>query len=245
MPGIRNIFCRYEKKYLASADAAEAFLRCISPRIRPDPFGRTRICNCYYDTPDHLLIRRSLEKPRYKEKLRLRCYGVPTDDSPAFAEVKKKYDGVVYKRRLSLPYRQATEFLAGDDAGPDSQIAREIRWMLGFYPSLSPKLALHYERNAYYAVDDEELRITVDRDIRFRTSDLDLRAGIDGEPLLGQDLRLLELKIAGAMPLWLASALDECRIFPTTFSKYGEAYLRLLRQTDDSLLKIAGGSVYV
>ncbi len=245
MPGIRNIFCRYEKKYLASSDAVEAFLRRIAPRIRPDPYGETCICNCYYDTPDYLLIRRSLEKPRYKEKLRLRCYGVPTNESMAFAEVKKKYDGLVYKRRLSLPYRQAAELLAGGNVGTDSQIAREIRWMLRFYPSLSPRVALHYERCAYYAVDDEELRITVDSDIRFRTSDLDLRAGTSGEPLLGQDIQLLELKIAGAMPLWLVSALDECRIFPTTFSKYGEAYLRLLQQTNHSLLKIAGGSVYV
>ena len=234
MPNVRNIFCRYEKKYLTNGEAIDAFFDRISPYISPDPYGETRICNCYYDTPDHLLIRRSLDKPHYKEKLRLRCYGVPTEESIAFAELKKKYDGVVYKRRIILPYREATAFLNGEDCGeadtPDSQIAREIRWMFRLYDGLAPAMALHYRRNAFYASDDPDLRITVDDDIRFRTYDLDLRAGESGELLLPPDARLLELKIAGAMPLWLSSALDSCRIFPSSFSKYGAAYLHLLRE---------------
>lgn len=243
MQNIRNIFCRYEKKYMTDAISAEAFFAHIAPYIRPDPFGETRICNCYYDTPDHLLIRRSLDKPRYKEKLRLRCYGVPTDESTAFIELKKKYEGVVYKRRIALPYREATAFLYGEGGdAPDAQIAREIRWMFRLYDGLSPAMALHYRRCAYYASDDADLRITVDSDIRFRTYDLDLRAGEAGELLLSPDARLLELKIAGAMPLWLVSALDECRIYPTSFSKYGQAYLHLLRT--NALKKTDGGSVY-
>lgn len=243
MPSIRNIFCRYEKKYMTDAASAEAFFAQIAPYIRPDLFGETRICNCYYDTPDHLLIRRSLDKPRYKEKLRLRCYGVPTDESTAFVELKKKYEGVVYKRRIPLPYREATAFLSGEGRdAPDAQIAREIRWMFRLYDGLSPALALHYQRSAYYASDDADLRITMDSDIRFRTYDLDLRAGEAGELLLSPDTRLLELKIAGAMPLWLTSALNDCRIYPTSFSKYGEAYLQLLHT--NALKKTDGGSVY-
>ena len=247
MSGIQTIFSRYEKKYLTDAAAWDAFFELISPHIRPDPYGETRICNCYYDTPEHLLIRRSLDKPRYKEKLRLRCYGVPTEESIAFAELKKKFSGVVYKRRIALPYREAVAFLAGKDVelpASDEQIAREIRWMFRLYPGLSPTLALHYRRCAYYASDDPALRITVDSDIRFRTYDLDLRAGETGEHLLAPDARLLELKIAGAMPLWLSSALDVCHIFPTSFSKYGQAYLRLLRKADDPLKLSIGGSVY-
>lgn len=243
MPGVRNIFSRYEKKYLTDAASAEAFFARIAPYIRPDPFGETRICNCYYDTPDRLLIRRSLDKPHYKEKLRLRCYGVPTDDSTAFVELKKKYDGVVYKRRIALPYPEAETFLSGEGGvAPDLQIAREIRWMFRLYQGLAPAMALHYQRCAYYASDDADLRITVDSDIRYRTYDLDLRAGTAGELLLPPDARLLELKIAGAMPLWLSSALDECRIRPGSFSKYGEAYLRLLRE--NTLKTNRGGSVY-
>lgn len=233
MPNIRNIFCRYEKKYLTNADAIDAFFDRIAPYISPDPYGETRICNCYFDTPDHLLIRRSLDKPHYKEKLRLRCYGVPTDESTAFVEVKKKYDGVVYKRRMTLPYREAMAFLNGEAEGrhvSDPQIAREILWMFRLYPHLAPALALHYQRCAYYASDDADLRITVDSDIRYRTDELDLRAGEAGELLLPPDARLLELKIAGAMPLWLSAALDSCRIFPSSYSKYGQAYLCLLRQ---------------
>lgn len=247
MPNIQTIFSRYEKKYMADAAACDAFFARISPYICPDQYGETRICNCYYDTPGHLLIRRSLDKPRYKEKLRLRCYGIPTDDSIAFAEVKKKYNGVVYKRRISLPHREAVEFLSGGEVeipSQDVQIAREIQWMFRLYPGLSPALALHYLRRAYYASDDPALRITVDSDIRFRTYDLDLRAGEAGECLLPPDARLLELKIAGAMPLWLSSALDACRIYPTSFSKYGEAYLCLLREADDPLQLSIGGSVY-
>lgn len=247
MSNIQNFFSRYEKKYLTDSAACDAFFDRISPYIRPDVYGETRICNCYYDTPEHLLIRRSLDKPRYKEKLRLRCYGVPTEESIAFAEVKKKYNGVVYKRRISLPYRDAAAFLADGEveiSASDAQIAREIQWMFRLYSGLSPALALHYLRCAYYASDDPALRITVDSDIRFRTYDLDLRAGEAGECLLPPEARLLELKIAGAMPLWLSSALDDCRIFPTSFSKYGEAYLRLLREADDPLQLSIGGSVY-
>ena len=247
MPGTQNIFSRYEKKYLTNAAACDAFFERISPYIRSDLYGATRICNCYYDTPEHLLIRRSLDKPRYKEKLRLRCYGVPTEDSIAFAEVKKKFKGVVYKRRISLPYRDAVAFLAGGSVEipvDDAQIAREILWMFRLYPGLSPALALHYQRSAYYASDDPSLRITVDSDIRFRTYDLDLRAGETGEHLLSPDARLLELKIAGSMPLWLSSALDACRIFPTSFSKYGKAYLCLLQEAGDPLKLSIGGSVY-
>ncbi|MCH5182836.1 MAG: polyphosphate polymerase domain-containing protein [Oscillospiraceae bacterium] len=247
MANIQNIFSRYEKKYLTDAAAWDEFFARISPYICPDPYGETRICNCYYDTPEHLLIRRSLDKPRYKEKLRLRCYGVPTEESIAFAEVKKKYNGVVYKRRIPLPYREAVAFLSGGEAeipAGDAQIAREIQWMFRLYPGLSPALALHYLRSAYYASDDPALRITVDSDVRFRTYDLDLRAGESGELLLPPDARLLELKIAGAMPLWLSSALDACRIFPTSFSKYGRAYQRLLQEADDPLTLSIGGSVY-
>ena len=247
MSNIQNIFSRYEKKYLTDAAAWDAFFERISPYICPDVYGETRVCNCYYDTPEHLLIRRSLDKPRYKEKLRLRCYGVPTEESIAFAEMKKKYDGVVYKRRIALPYRDAAAFLSGGEVtlpASDVQIAREIQWMFRLYPGLSPALALHYRRIAYYATDDPALRITVDSDIRFRTYDLDLRAGEAGECLLPPDARLLELKIAGAMPLWLSSALDACRIYPTSFSKYGEAYQRLLREADDPLQLSIGGSVY-
>ena len=151
------------------------------------------------------------------------------------------------KRRAYAALILAVAFLAGrpvDIPAGDAQIAREIQWMFRLYPGLSPALAIHYRRCAYYASDDPALRITVDSDVRYRTYDLDLRAGETGELLLPSDARLLELKIAGAMPLWLSSALDACRIFPTSFSKYGKAYLRLLQEADDPLTLSIGGSVY-
>ncbi|MBO6060720.1 MAG: polyphosphate polymerase domain-containing protein [Clostridia bacterium] len=222
---ITSIFERKEIKYPISSRQHDELLGLLSGRILPDEYGLTTVCNIYFDTPDHRLIRESIEKPMYKEKLRLRTYGVPGEGSTAFLELKKKFDGIVYKRRETLPYGQAMAFLTErKEPEKHGQIFEEIEWALDLYSGLAPAMALFYDRRAYYGAEDNELRVTFDSNIRYRTSELDLSLGSHGKPLsVGFDY-LMELKISNSMPLWLSGALDKLHIYPGSFSKYGTAY---------------------
>ena len=123
---IQSCFERYEKKYFLTPAGQKALLQTIAPYIKMDFYGKYTICNLYYDTPDWRLIRASLAKPVYKEKLRVRSYGVPAPDGKVFAELKKKYKGVVYKRRITVPAAEVQPLLAGQRSLADyGQIGRE------------------------------------------------------------------------------------------------------------------------
>lgn len=227
MSSYQNVFQRKEVKYLLTKEQKEALLPILYEHMRPDDFPHSSILNLYYDTPDYYLIRHSLEKPKYKEKLRIRCYGVPDAQTQAFLEIKKKTKGIVYKRRESLPYDQALSYLNGNGEGSNSQIFRELDWMLQYYKELRPRVFLSYERDSLKGKKDPNLRLTLDQEIRWRTKKLDLRLGTEGEALLQEGQTLMEIKIPNAMPLWLAEALSELSIFPVSFSKYGRAYERM------------------
>lgn len=221
------VFQRKEVKYLLNSVQLQTLMPILRLHMEPDVFPHSSIGNLYYDTPDYRLIRRSLEKPEYKEKLRLRSYGVPGSDSPVFPEIKKKARGIVYKRRVSMGCEDAMDYLGGRCPGPEGQIFRELDWMLNVYPELAPRVFLSYERDSWKGLDEPELRLTLDRDIFYRTYDLDLRWGFRGTPILFPDQTLMEIKIPGAAPMWLSHALSENGIFPTSFSKYGESYKQI------------------
>ena len=224
------VFKRKEMKYLLSAPQYQRLTEELKDRIVPDDFPVSAISNLYYDTPDFRLIRTSLQKPKYKEKLRLRCYKVPNADTQAFLEIKKKAMGIVYKRRESLPYRRAVNYLAGKGPGGDSQIFRELDWMLRSYKTLAPAMFLSYDRLSFKGREDPSVRLTFDRNILWRTTALDLAAGTWGEPLLSPGDRLMEIKIAGAMPIEIARILSELKIYKSSYSKYGSGYLQLLER---------------
>ena len=233
MTAYQGTFKRVEKKYRLDMGQYRRLLARAGGHLQPDRFAESRIGNIYYDTPDSRLIRVSLDKPVYKEKLRLRCYGVPEDDSPVFVELKKKYKGVVYKRRVRMPLGIAEGYLAGTcPPAEPGQITREIDWFRSRYPGLAPAMYLSYERKAFCGREDSGLRITFDRRILWRRDTLDLTAGPGGSPLLAPDELLMEVKCPGAMPLWLAEALSELAIWPSTFSKYGNAYKESLLTAD-------------
>lgn len=209
-------------------------MEIIAPYLAPDPFPHATICSLYLDTPDYRIIRHSREAGCYKEKLRLRSYGTPTNDSTVFLELKKKYHGVVYKRRVSMTLDQALTYLNGGPAPADSQIMREIDYAMQFYGRPGPAMFIAYERDAWFAKEDEEIRITFDSMPRYRQQGLDLRRGSGGTLLLDGDMSILEVKTNGAMPLWLAHALTQCGILPGSFSKYGAAYERTQRLAHDA-----------
>lgn len=230
MDNYQAVFKRKEIKYLLTEQQLAALMPTMQMHMEPDAFAHSSISNLYYDTPDFRMVRRSLEKPQYKEKLRLRSYGVPENDTLVFPEIKKKAQGIVYKRRVSMPYAQATRYLAGDTPGGCGQIFHELDWMLESYSALAPRVFLSYERDSWKGVEDPSLRLTLDRQILWRTSDLDLRMGAWGEPLLEQGQVLMEVKITNAMPLWLADALSENEVFPVSFSKYGRAFETICKE---------------
>ena len=223
-------FERRELKYRITDAQRAALEAAFGARMVPDEHGESTICNIYYDTADYRLIRASLEKPAYKEKLRLRSYGIPEDGSMVFPEIKKKAQGIVYKRRVSMPYAQAISFLAGKSPAPEGQIYRELSWMLASYPHLTPKVFLSYERDSWQGIEQSALRLTLDREIHYRTECLDLQHGTSGDNILQPGQTLMEVKIPGAAPLWLSHALSALWIFPTSFSKYGEAYQRIYKE---------------
>lgn len=221
---IQYSFERYEKKYFVSPEQQSCLLSQMQSHIRADDDGEYTIGNVYYDTDDWRLIRASIEKPAYKEKLRVRGYGVPTEDSRIFIELKKKYNGLVYKRRITTEACRAEPFLYGlEPPRLYGQIGQEIAWFQQFYQT-TPKVFIAYDRVAFAGTDDPALRITFDTNMRWRDTGLDLSLGNDGQPLLADNRILMEIKMPGACPIWLSRLLSETGIFPVSFSKYGTCY---------------------
>ena len=224
------IFKRYEMKYLLNRTQYRQITEAFEGRMKPDIHGKNTILSLYFDTPDDLLIRRSLEKPLYKEKLRVRSYGIADTDTTVFVELKKKYQSVVYKRRIAMSEEEARRYLLSHASIMDTQISREIDYCLFHYNNLMPRMLLSYDRAAFYAMDNPQFRITFDENILWRDQDITLTTGIGGTPVLPADTILMEVKTADAIPLWLVQLLSREKIYKTSFSKYGTAWLQKQRR---------------
>jgi hypothetical protein len=225
----QETFKRTEKKYLLERHQYEKLVKELEKYMNKDKYFESNIMSLYYDTPDYRLIRTSMEKPVFKEKIRLRSYGVPDADSTVFLEYKRKYKGVVYKRRTFMPLSEVDTFTSGGQTEPNNpQIEKELRYAFSFYPELKPRMLITYHRYSYYGKEDKDLRVTFDDEVTYRGYDLDLSCGVYGRTLLKSGQRLMEIKIPGAMPLWLSRLLGELEIYPASFSKYGRAYTTLM-----------------
>lgn len=225
----QTVFKRYELKYLLTPEQKESVLAAMQPYMKLDRYGRTTIRNLYYDTDTYLLARRSMEKPEYKEKLRIRSYSRASADSTVFVELKKKYKHVVYKRRIALPNREAMAWVSGKQhCGQHTQIANEIDYDLELYGTLHPTVFLSYEREAYYCKDGSDFRVTFDDTILCRQEDLSLESEVYGTPILPEGKVLMEIKCSGGIPLWMTRVLSQEKIYKTSFSKYGAAYELLI-----------------
>ena len=194
---IQSCFERYEKKYRITQEQQIEIIKGMQTHMQADKFGNYTICNIYYDTDDWQLVRASIEKPIYKEKLRVRSYGVPGEDGRVFVELKKKVGGIVYKRRVCMPYGDALRYLSRRQPGGDGQIFQEFNWLLASYGSLAPRIFLSYERDSWRGKEETSLRLTLDREILWRTKALDLRRGAWGEALLEPGQVLMEAVAGG------------------------------------------------
>ncbi len=227
----QNTFKRYEIKYILTTAQKEDVLAAMTPHMKPDKYGRTTIRNIYFDTDNFRLVRRSIEKPIYKEKLRVRSYGLAMPDAGVFVELKKKYQSVVYKRRLVLPEGDIMDAFEHDRPLPvQSQIGDEIQYFREYYEGLKPKVFLSYEREAYSGLDNTDFRVTFDDHILYRTGDLSLCSPPGGKSILKDGYVLMEIKTSISIPLWLTEVLTSDGIFKTSFSKYGTAYADIITE---------------
>lgn len=233
-----EVFNRFENKYLLGERTYSRLRERLEREMEVDAYNKTRetypITNLYYDTPDSYLIRTSLAKPRYKEKVRIRAYGVPEPNAVVYAEIKKKVGGLVNKRRTALPLADAYGFLETAEppepqAYTNTQVLAELQYIASTR-ELRPAAYLAYDRRAYFGED--ELRVSFDCNVRSRRCDLRLEAGDHSESLLGGGQYVMEIKVARAIPLWLSKTLSEFAIYPQSFSKYGAEYKKYLREKE-------------
>lgn len=241
----KSKFERVERKFRLSSAQRTALIAALEGHMVPDKYAQYTICSIYYDSPDYLMLRRSLEKPVYKEKLRLRFYGVPEphemSNAPVFIELKKKFQGVVYKRRIKLTLAQAVRFLSSGmlEVVPredcSAQVVEELRWVLRQYKPV-PAALIAYDRTAWVGVDDPSLRLTIDLNIRARDTGLHMEAGDGGTLLLPEGDGIMEIKTQGGLPMWLTEILSREKIYSSSFSKVG-TYMRQREkaQHDDAI----------
>lgn len=220
---IIKVMKRYELKYLLSKEQLEYFVEQISQYMKVDKYGLTSIASIYFDTPDYRLINKSIEKPKYKEKLRLRGYGLVEPGQIAFLEVKRKCEGIVYKRRIALSEEEAFDLIINKEAQEKDQISRELEAFMETYGKLEPKYMIIYDRIAYFQ-ENSDLRITIDKNPRYRTEDLNLHTSMEGIPLIEEGGAILEVKVQHSVPIWLSRILSQGKIYQTSFSKVGTAH---------------------
>ncbi len=219
----KNVFKRKELKYLLTRSQYEALLPILTQYMTSDEYGLQTVNNVYFDNDCFELISRSIEKPLYKEKVRLRVYNTPTDDSLAFFELKKKYKGVVYKRRINAPLQKVNEYVKNKTPIDNSQMFREIDYVYNFY-NLSPKIYLAYDRIAYFDNTIPEFRVTFDFNIRYRFNEVDIKNTSDYTLFTDDDTILMETKGIYGYPKWLLDFLYEHNLNRQSFSKYGKIY---------------------
>ena len=243
---IGKVFRRVEKKYLISEKQRKDFLKICGDNLAKNKYFESTVCSIYYDTDnDDLIIKqidKPVDKPSFKEKVRLRSYNVPTESDYIFFELKTKHregkDKIGDKRRFELflsdfyDYRDKKVSLVEIaknkiEKTNDLQIAKEIEYIID-YLKLKPKIFIACERQSFQGAEDEALRITIDKNLRYRTKDLDLGCGSEGKKYFkGKKNTILEIKTARGMPFWLVRALNELRMFSQPFSKYGKIYQQM------------------
>ena len=216
---------RYELKYILSKEQIEYLVNALNGHMEVDEYGKTSIASLYYDTPNYRLIRESIEKPLFKEKVRLRSYGLNKPGKPVFLELKRKAYGVVYKRRITASVDEVNDFFSCDSDLDNTQIEKEITYFRDYYKRLVPSCLIIYDRVAYFEPDGD-LRLTIDYNPRYRVDDLRLDSSMEGTSLLDDGSAILEIKVQDSIPLWLTDILDKGNIYVSSFSKYGEAYKR-------------------
>lgn len=227
-----DIFRRVEKKYIITKQQYLFIKKMIEDKMIEDEHGKSTICNIYLDTENYDLIRHSISKPIFKDKIRLRSYNVPKIDSEVYLEIKRKFNGVVGKRRIKLKLEEFYDYTINKDVISNTQIKKELDYYFNFL-KLKPTMFLSYKRRAFYDKENRDFRLTFDSEIIAREYDLNLEKGIYGSNIFEKDKYIMEIKTLGAIPIWFVRILTELKICPCGFSKYGEAYTQLILKANN------------
>lgn len=229
-----EIFRRVEKKYILDKKQYNKLMLTINKYLEPDEYGKSTICNIYFDTNNYDLISHSIEKPYHKEKIRLRSYNVPDFKSKVYLEIKRKTDGIVGKRRIEMELLEFNNYMRNISLvkNKNMQIKKELDYYFKKY-NLEKKMYISYDRDAYYDKNDKDFRVTIDSNILARQYNLDLDKGVYGINILDPEKYVMEIKTLGAIPIWFVKVLNEFKISPCGFSKYGEAYTQLVLKANN------------
>ncbi len=219
-------FKRHEMKYKLTFSQYNCLVDLMKQYMQIDEYKRNKITNIYYDTEDYKVIRNSLEKPKYKEKLRMRMYGDTEKNDKVFIELKKKFKGIVYKRRIIL--NKNDDIFEIEKINLDNQVLKEIKYFLSLYNYIKPMIHLSYYREAYKSLEDSEFRMTFDFDIKVRNKDVTFLSSEYDKSILDDNTVILEVKTVSGLPNWFLGFLKGKDIKQTSFSKYGEAYKKYL-----------------
>jgi hypothetical protein len=229
-----SCFKRYEQKYLLQQDQYHNFLNLMGDAFQSDKYGPSTIYTVYYDTPDHRIIGKAFTKAVFREKLRLRSYGIPGPGINVYVEIKKKYNGIIYKRRFPVDFENLKDlYTLPSPPSAEEGLFDEFRFFYQRY-SLAPVFFLSYNRVALESKSDKRLRLTFDTNIRWRSDNFDFTHGNSGYPLLKADECLMELKTVEPIPLYVSNCLTKNKIFPASFSKSKLAYLGFTNGYEDS-----------
>lgn len=218
-----NIFKRVEEKYLLTAEQYKKLFDNINDYIEKEKYFEATICNIYFDNDEDELIYTSIDKTTYKHKLRLRSYGIPKIDDDVFLEIKSKFKKVVMKRRIKIKLKDFKYYLKTKKYCGNDQIMKEIDYLFNLY-DLKPSYFIAYDRKSYREKNNENLRITIDTNLRSRKEKLSLELGDKGNLYFNEEKYIMEIKTLGAMPLWLVKSLSDFGIYPVSFSKFGSIY---------------------
>ena len=235
-----KIFDRIEKKYLITPEQERNMLSAIREHMDEDLYHKSEVFNIYFDTPNYDLIVKSIDNPKFKQKLRARSYG---GYDKVFLEIKTKMRGpeynVGYKRRVLITRddykklisrKKTTAELAAQkiETPRDIQISREVDYMINHF-NLAPKILVYYNRKSY--AGEQGLRITFDHDLHYRDHDLKFsRSKKDRKYFSNDHSIIMEIKAHGVLPLWLVHALDAEQVYPSRFSKIGKIYEQLRKE---------------
>jgi len=213
---------------LITREQLDSLVRVLGAHLTPNKYFTQTIHNIYFDNDTDDLILRSIEKKEFKDKLRLRAYQMDGELGNPLIELKKKYKGTSYKRRIRLGLGEARELLDGGELRHLGQIANEIRFLMA-RTNCRPKMYIGYDRTSYDVAGHEDLRITFDGNVRRRSENLDFITDPSDKFLISADEYILEIKASTAFPLWLTDALTKNGIYPDSFSKAARAFLLELR----------------
>ncbi|MBR5621324.1 polyphosphate polymerase domain-containing protein [Candidatus Saccharibacteria bacterium] len=217
----QQIFRRTEIKYLLTEKQVRDLMWLVEPYLKKDKYFKGTNCSIYFDNDSRYLAIHSMEKPLYKEKIRIRSYGVPRLNDTVFLEIKKKVNGVGGKRRIPVKLSDFYNYLETGELDSNSEVIKKELDMCMERYGLKPTMFLAYDRTSYCGKDDPTFRLTFDRNVRSRNDELRLELGDHGEKFFENNLVVMEVKAMDAYPFFFVRALSKLKIYPASFSKYG------------------------